>query len=123
MPFDGTRTEKSEIDILDEMLITLSSPESWTKGKAYRFKKTGFFFPTYTKSYCLMGALCLADNGEACSVLTTVTAKNVQYALSKALNNRLIVKFNDSHSTTHKDILALLNKVRNEFVAKLMITV
>jgi len=129
MPLDGTPT-KTEIDILNEMKVTLSSPKSWCKHKLSTYK-TRFFFTT--TQYCLLGALNLADHGSSYwgmgqkeQSLETIAASNVHKALCQAIPNPSVFDtvacFNNAKSTTHKDILDLLDKVRNEFVAKSLVT-
>lgn len=110
MPFDGTT--KTEIEILDEMVEILATPDKWCQGMYQLGDRR-----------CLAAALMIADGVMRGPVLAPFGGQSpagtrVLGALGDAtavgydsLGN--ICQFNNSHS--HQEVLALIGAVRRTF--------
>ena len=106
------------LDVLMNAKDLLSNKEAWTKG-AYVVNKDGVPLKLYDNSddnfeavaYCLFGALCptfnsdygvtIKDNLDAMKLIHLSTVKKTDF------DN--IIKFNDCETTTHKEVIGILD--------------
>ncbi len=129
MPLDGSSYTKSEIDILDEMSLTLSSPEKWCKGHLWEGKEAET--NPNVGQHCLYGALNLADHDAATwhgpFDFKTGAAFNVHRRLAESESvtpswppESAAVNFNNAPETTHADILDLIERTKQSFVSEIV---
>jgi len=130
MPFDGTTPTKTEIDVLDEMKIILSSPKSWGKHRLQSFHNDN-------AQYCLIGALNLVDHNNSrylysregfrydhksslnvlqCLAEVISTTKMDNFSIN--VEGHVVANFNNDPTTNHHHILDLLEKARQKFIAE-----
>lgn len=108
MPFDGSR-ESPEVQILDKMRELLATPDKWCKGTLQK-----------GEALCLAGALHIAEGkmpghyGPFSDI-----GQRVLFTLSLVAhtpNIGIAIGFNDLASTAHADVLALLDRAREELI-------
>lgn len=100
MPFDNSPQVKTEIDILDEMKVILATPDKWCKGVL--MDKAG--------AHCLVGS-----SDEAIVQYGQASVDAVFARMERILGQTDIAGFNDAPTTTHRDVLALIDRTRKSF--------
>lgn len=110
MPFDAAPEVRVELRILDEMREILATPEMWCKGRY-----------SNGEAVCIMGALDVARGrspGGPRPYPSPLEERNVIFTLLKSTpHHQKIWTFNDNPSTTHSDILSLIDRAREKIVA------
>lgn len=106
MPFDAPTEVKAEIRILDRMEEILSTPEMWCK--EYYMDQHG--------AHCLLGAAEVACGGVPGRVNMLERGDERMFrrieALLEPMTEGDVAGFNDMATTTHADILNLIDKAR-----------
>jgi hypothetical protein len=92
---------KPTYKLLKEVRELIKTPGRWGKGSYHRNGK-----------YCLMGALQHADLKQFSDAYRSAKVKlmKVISTVNEAASCSGIVKFNDLPSTTHEDVIRVLNK-------------
>jgi hypothetical protein len=103
MPFDGVGFSTNEYSQkIDDVIKLIGTPEKWGKGS----------FRSKDGRYCLRGAIRKLDKNE-------VLGPVVLDAINQVTGGRYftIERFNDSHSTNHTMVLAVLAQARDNIAA------
>jgi hypothetical protein len=103
MPFDGVGFPANEyLQKIDAVVDLIGAPERWGKGG----------FRSHDGRYCLRGAIRTLDKSE---ILGPVVLDAIKQVTGR--NYFTIEKFNDSHSTNHAMVLAVMAKARENIAA------
>ncbi len=95
----------STMDALIALKTLLAEPPSWTKGKSARNAEGNRTEPTRDDAvcWCLLGAIYRITNYD-CNLFIVIN--NIMRGL---VNNTAITAYNDNPTTTHADILKLID--------------
>lgn len=97
---------KTRLDILRGAREILRDPDKWGKGFSY-----------YSGRFCLSGALCQISFGDPAGTkksIETVRVLRRKYAKLMGIKGRSMMDFNDDGNTTHKMVLAAIQRgIRN----------
>jgi len=91
-------------DTLKRTREYLTDPKHWTKGELFRDANGNPCFRTEASCACLVGATVLVDPLDAAG------RRDAYELLDSLLDDMPLVVFNDLETTTHADVLALLDK-------------
>jgi hypothetical protein len=101
MPFDGVSFLPDELQKIDAVIDLLATPDRWCKG-ALR---------SHDGRYCIRGAVRAVD---AADTLEPVILQAIGEVAGRRF--RRIESFNDHPNTSHEEVIAVLNRARDNIL-------